>query len=145
MENKTLQTIFSAAIAAFTVYFNALAIPLVVLLIAMAVDYITGIVSAYMNSALSSKRGLKGIIKKICYIALVAVAMCADYLIYSGFAAVHIQIGCDLWFGILVTVWLVINEMLSILENLIRIGVPVPAFLTKLAQKLNTAAEKAGE
>ena len=85
MENKTLQATFTAAAAAFVIYCNTLAVPLIILVIAMLVDYITGITAAYINRDLSSKLGLKGIIKKISYMALVAVAMGADYLIYGGF------------------------------------------------------------
>lgn len=142
MENKTLQATFTAAAAAFVIYCNTLAVPLIILVIAMLVDYITGITAAYINRDLSSKLGLKGIIKKISYMALVAVAMGADYLIYGGFSAVNIQINYDLWFSVLVTIWLIINEMISILENLVKIGVPVPGFLTKLISRLKTEADK---
>ncbi len=142
MENKTLQATFTAAAAAFAVYCNTLAVPLIILFIAMIVDYITGITSAYINRELSSKTGLRGIIKKISYIALVVVAMGADYLIYGGFSAINIQVDYDLWFSVLVTIWLIINEMISILENLVKIGVPIPGFLTKLIGKLKTAADK---
>lgn len=142
MENKTLQATFTAAAAAFVIYCNTLAVPLIILVIAMLVDYITGITAAYISRDLSSKLGLKGIIKKISYMALVAVAMGADYLIYGGFSAVNIQINYDLWFSVLVTIWLIINEMISILENLVKIGVPVPGFLTKLISRLKTEADK---
>ncbi len=145
MENKTLQATFTAAAAAFVVYCNTLAVPLIILVIAMLVDYITGITSAYINRELSSKVGLRGIVKKISYMALVAVAMGADYLIYGGFSAINIQINYDLWFSVLVTIWLVINEMISILENLVKIGVPIPGFLTKLIGKLKTEADKENE
>ncbi len=142
MENRTLQATFTAAAAMFVVYCNALAVPLIVLVTAMLVDYITGIASAFINRELSSKVGLRGIIKKISYIALVVVAMGADYLIYGGFSAINIQFDYNMWFGVLVTIWLVINEMISILENLVRIGVPVPVFLTKLISRLKTQADK---
>lgn len=142
MENKNLQAMLTAAATVFVLYCNTLAIPLVILFIAMIVDYITGITSAYINRELSSKVGLRGIIKKISYVALVAVAMGADYLIYGGFSAINININYDLWFSVLVTIWLIINEMISILENLVKIGVPIPSFLTKLISKLKTEADK---
>lgn len=145
MENKTLQAVLSAALAAFTVYFNALAVPLIVLLVMMAIDYITGVTAAGVDKKVSSRIGIIGIVKKVGYVALVAVAMCVDYLIYSGFEAVHIQISCDMWFGLLVTIWLIINEIISILENLSRIGVPMPAFLIKVVQKLKITVDKESE
>ena len=77
--------------------------------------------------------------------ALVAVAMGVDYLIFSGFTAVNVSVGFEMLFGILVAVWLIINEMISILENLSRIGVPIPKFLTKAVKKLKITAEASGE
>ena len=48
-------------------------------------------------------------------------------------------------FGLIVTVWLIINELISILENLARIDVPIPAFLTKIIEKLKTTIEDKNE
>lgn len=41
----------------------------------------------------------------------------------------------------MVIVWLIINELLSILENVEAIGVPVPAFLRKLLGRLKVSTE----
>lgn len=145
MDNKTLQGVFTVAMAAFAVYFNALAVPLVVLVIMMSMDYITGMISAWLDKDLSSRKGIVGIIKKICYMALVAVAMGVDYLIYSGFTAINIDLDNHMWFGLLVAIWLIINEMISILENLSKIGVPVPQFLNRIVQRLKTTTDSKGE
>jgi phage-related holin len=42
----------------------------------------------------------------------------------------------------LVTIWLIINEMISILENLSKIGVPIPEFLKKIIGRLKNTVEK---
>ena len=128
MEHKGLQAVLTAAVTAFAVYFNALAVPLIVLLVMMIIDYISGMSAAWREGVLNSKKGVDGIIKKVGYMALVAVAMGVDYLIFSGFAAVNVSVGFEMLFGILVAVWLIINEMISILENLSRLGVPIPHF-----------------
>ena len=145
MENKSLQAVFTAALTAFTVYFNAIAVPLCVLVIMMSMDYITGMISAWLEKDLSSRKGIVGIIQKICYMALVAVAMGVDYLIYSGFTAINIDLDNHMWFGLLVAIWLIINEMISILENLSKIGVPVPQFLNRIVERLKTTTDKKGE
>lgn len=141
MEHKGLQAVLTAAVTAFAVYFNALAVPLIVLLVMMIIDYISGMSAAWREGALNSKKGVDGIIKKVGYMALVAVAMGVDYLIFSGFAAVNVSVGFEMLFGILVAVWLIINEMISILENLSRLGVPIPQFLTKVVKRLRISAE----
>lgn len=145
MEHKGLQAVLTAAVTAFTVYFNALAVPLIVLLIMMIIDYISGMSAAWCKGTLNSKKGVDGIIKKVGYMALVAVAMGVDYLIFSGFAAVNVSVGFEMLFGILVAVWLIINEMISILENLSRLGVPIPQFLTKVVKRLRISAEGKAE
>lgn len=145
MENKSLQAVFTVALTAFAIYFNALAIPLCVLVIMMSIDYITGMISAWIEKDLSSRKGIVGIVKKISYMALVAVAMTVDYLIYCGFTAINIHFENNMLFGLLVTIWLIINEMISILENLSKIGVPVPQFLNKVVQRLKVSVNKESE
>lgn len=145
MEHKGLQAVLTAAVTAFAVYFNALAVPLIVLLVMMIIDYISGMSAAWREGTLNSKKGVDGVIKKVGYMALVAVAMGVDYLIFTGFAAVNVSVGFEMLFGILVAVWLIINEMISILENLSRLGVPIPKFLTKAVKKLKITAEASGE
>ena len=48
-------------------------------------------------------------------------------------------------FGLLVTVWLIFNECISILENVAQIGAPLPPFLVKLIGKLKKTTEDKGE
>jgi phage-related holin len=49
------------------------------------------------------------------------------------------------FFGTLVTVWLILNEVVSILENLSEVGVPLPSFLKKITEKLKKTAEQTAE
>ena len=140
--DKSLQAIISAALAAFTVYMGALAVPIIVLMVMMIIDYLSGMSVAWSEGTLSSRVGAKGIVKKVGYMALIVVAMGVDYLIYSGITAANIEVGYNMWFGLLVAVWLIINEMISILENLSKLGVPIPDFLTKIIKRLKNSAER---
>lgn len=138
IESIGIQAIISAALAAFASYLGALAVPIIVLMVMMIIDYLSGMSAAWSEGTLSSKVGAKGIVKKVGYMALIAVAMGVDYLIYSGIVAANIEVGYNMWFGLLVAVWLIINEMISILENLSRLGVPIPEFLKKIIGRLKT-------
>ena len=140
--DKGLQAIISAALAAFAVYMGALAVPIIVLMVMMIIDYLSGMSAAWVHGDLSSRVGAKGIVKKVGYMALIVVAMGVDYLIYSGIAAANITVNYNMWFGLLVAVWLIINEMISILENLSKLGVPIPDFLTKIIKRLKNSAER---
>lgn len=139
---KTIQAMVSAAIAAFAAYMGTLAVPIIVLIIMMVIDYISGMAAAWVHNNLSSKVGAKGIVKKVGYMGLIVVAMGIDYLIYSGIMSVHIDIGYQMWFGLVVAVWLIINELISILENLDRLGVPIPEFIRAVLKRLKNSQEK---
>ena len=132
--------------ASIVSYFGTLAAPLLVLLCAMIVDYVTGMVKAYMAAQLSSKIGLRGILKKLCYMAMVAVGAAIDYLLGNALVQVGIDMHIEMFCGMLVAIWLIINELISILENLAVIGVPGFPALTKLIERLkNTVGNSADE
>ena len=82
-----------------------------------------------------------GIVKKVCYLALVAVGMVVDYLISSALVSIGISLQINYCFGMIITVWLIINELISILENLGEMGVPLPSFLTSMIKTLKSKVE----
>lgn len=141
-EVKTIQVIVSAVITGLLYYLGIVAVPIIILVIAMIIDYITGMMSAWLNAELSSKKGIKGIVKKVSYLALVAVAMIVDWLIFQGLQQINVDLHYSVFFAVLVTVWLIINELISVLENLSRMGVPIPNFLKKLINRLKTTVDK---
>jgi len=145
MKENTLKAVIAITLTALSAYFNALFVPLVVLVAVMIIDYITGITGAYVTRQLSSRTGIIGIIKKICYLIAVAVGMVTDWVICSAAVRIGIEMPSINIFGLLVVVWLILNELISILENLGEIGVPLPMFLSKIIQHLKTAVEKKGD
>ena len=142
MQNKELQMFISAAFAGLMYYLGIVAIPIIMLIFAMIIDYITGMMSACYNSELSSKKGIKGIIKKVGYLTLVFAAMIIDWLISQGLQQINIDTKYTVFFAVLVAVWLIINELISVLENLSRMGVPIPDFMKKLINRLKTTVDK---
>lgn len=102
------------------------------LLVAMAIDYITGILAAYINPnmQLNSQRGFKGICKKIVILLLVTLAHELDRA--TGQPAVQSLV---VWFFLG-------NEGLSIIENAAKAGLPVPARLKDTLEQLANKKEK---
>lgn len=129
------QGIITLITASISAYFGIIVIPLIVLTLVMVIDYITGMAAAYVNAELSSRRGIKGIFKKLGYYSLVCVGMTLDYILCSGLAQIGVY-GNNIFFGLIVTVWLIINELISILENLSRLDVPIPKFLKSVVERL---------
>lgn len=106
----------------------------------MVVDYITGMLASKTEAidhpadpdyGWSSKRGAKGIIKKVGYLCVIAVAMVVDYVIATVSGTLGLGIPAGAFFGLLVTVWYLLNELLSIIENAGRMGAAVPEWLLK--------------
>lgn len=123
--NHIINTI-GAAISAIAAYVFGAPDAWIIGLIAMTVlDYVTGLVKAYILDQLSSRVGLKGFLKKLMYFAIVAVAVLIDDL--TGAQGV-LRVAC---IGFLIA-----NEGISILENCAAAGLPVPRTLVKVLAKL---------
>lgn len=131
--------------AAVGAYFHELIAPVAVLGIVMVLDYCTGLVRAWTESSISSRTGVLGIIKKAGYLCVVAVAIVVDWVIQTSAATIGYDLGGIYVFGLLVTVWLILNECISVLENAAAIGVPMPAFLMRIVAKLKQTAEQKGD
>lgn len=140
MKDNIIQATISVVLGALASYFNVLLIPVLVLVAVMVIDYATGMTSAYKNGQIESKVGLLGILKKVSYLVLVCVGGVVDYLICAGLASVGIDYS-SYCFGLIVAVWLIINELISILENLSELGTPIPPFLVKIVHRLKDSVD----
>ena len=141
MKENIFTAIISVIIAGVSAYLQIIAIPVIVLIAVMIIDYLSGMSAAWIVGELSSKKGIKGILKKVGYLALVCVGIGVDFIIRYCIEQIGVNIEFKMLFGLIVTVWLIINELLSILENLSRMGVPVPQWLTKITNKLKISVD----
>lgn len=140
-----IHILFAGALGALAAYFNVLLIPLVVLTAVMLIDYITGMAGASVTGKLNSRVGVMGIVKKAGYLALVAVGMVVDYLISNALVSIGINLQINYCFGMIITIWLIINELISILENLGELKVPLPSFLVNMIKTLKGRVEEQAE
>lgn len=150
----TIQAVAAAIIAWLSARLGILLPVLCVLLTAMVLDYITGMLASKREAlehpddpayGWSSRRGAEGIIKKVGYLCIIAAAMIVDYIILSVAAQAGIEVALKAFFGLLVAVWYILNELLSIIENAGRMGAPVPDWLAKyvavLKNKIDAQAD----
>ena len=146
MKNEnSVMAVLAAALGALCSYCTVLVVPLAVLAAVMLADYVSGMAKAWSTGTLCSKTGLRGIVKKLGYLVLVGVAGVMDWLVRYGLAQVGVTVTLDFLLSAMVTVWLIINELLSILENIAALGGPVPGFLRKLLARLKNAVESKAE
>ena len=102
------------------------------ILVALVIlDYATGILASYIKGSLSSSVGLRGIAKKVFMFAIVAVANLLDTLLGDTMILRNITV-----------FFYIANELLSILENAIKAGIPVPEKVKKAILILNEEQKK---
>lgn len=134
----------SAVFGALTAWLGVLAIPFYVLVGLNIADYITGIFAAkYRGQKISSYVGLQGIIKKVCMWLLVVIGAVLDWLLKYAGEQIGIDVKLNFLVAAVVVIWLICNEIISILENISDIGVKLPPLLIKLTQNIKSKAEEA--
>ena len=76
---------------------------------------------------------------------VIAGAVVLDYIITVLGAELGIDIKVKAFFGLLVAIWYVLNELLSIVENAGRMGAGVPEWLLKYIAALKSKVDSKGD
>lgn len=133
MDKFNWVSISLAAVGTFFNYiFGGWDIVLIVLVGFVVLDYITGVINAIIRKSLSSDIGARGIAKKALIFVVLIVAVLLDRLINNG----------DWIFRTLVCYFYIANEGISILENIIKAGLPAPDGLIDTLKQLKGKNEK---
>ena len=121
--------------------------PLVWILIAvMSIDYVTGIICAFMGKSkktetggLSSGAAWLGLMKKMLIVLVVLLAALLDKAVSTG-AGIQFEavMGAT-------CLWFIASEGFSILENVASMGIPVPKILLKVLEIMREKADIAEE
>ena len=123
---KNFINFVTGTLATMLVYFlGGWDIALKILLTVVVIDYITGVLKAIYERNLNSTIGAKGIIKKVGYFMVVAVAVILDRITGETGAI-----------RTLVIYFFVANEGISILENWGGMGLPLPQKLIDTLEQL---------
>jgi len=99
-----------------------LAVPIVVraLVMLMALDYASGLAAGFIRAELTSSKGLRGLVKKSMVLILLAALHVAE-------SALGLKLGIEI--ESIVACAYCINEIVSLIENCARAGVPIPSAL----------------
>ena len=103
------------------------------------------VAAKYRNEKINSYKSFNGIAKKICMWLLIVVGGVLDWLIVYVAGNVGIDLGISVIVAIIVCAWLMCNEIISILENMIDIGVQMPAFLMKITKHIQSKVEESSD
>ena len=92
----------------------------------IVIDYLTGVMTAVLERRLSSAIGFRGIFKKVCIFILVGVAHILDTQVMKAGSVLRTAI----------IFFYLSNEGISILENSVKIGLPVSKRLRDVLMQL---------
>ena len=129
--NNDAGAVITAILGAIVGLLGGKDILLDVLLIMVTVDFISGIMQAYLDCKLNSKECFRGIVKKLGYFMAIALAYSMDRMLGLQMPLIRTAL-----MG-----YLIANEGISGLEHLGAMGVPIPPWLiTRLEQLRDIAA-----
>ena len=123
--DKIISLVASEAATIFIYLFGGIDVALTCLVVAIVLDYVSGMIKAYNKKQLSSKIGFSGILKKIGILILVMLSVLVDR-VTGNTGAIRT----------LVIYYFVANEGLSVLENLGESGIPIPNAIKKALKVL---------
>lgn len=124
-------------------YYTSISLPILLLTISCILDIITGILkSLYVKNRFTFSKFVWGFIKKLCMLILIFIGISLDIIISYTVENFNIIFPTHNLFGGLIGIWLVLDELLSILRNLIVLEVPMPNFLISVIKKLKNTIDK---
>lgn len=125
-------------------FLGILYIPVLLMVSCNVIDYITGLAAAKYrkDGGISSYKSIRGIVKKVAMWLLVVVGVIIDDLIIYSAQTIGLNIPFKFLIACVVAIWIVCNELISILENMIDIGVNIPPFLILIVKRIKSNAEE---
>lgn len=148
MEQATaIKAIFTAIFAFLSALLGDLAIPVILMVTANVVDYISGLAAAKYreDGGVSSYKSIHGIVKKVCMWLLVVVGAIVDFMLMYAADTVGIETHFTFLIACIVAIWIICNELISILENIKDTGTKIPPFLEPIIKNIQSQAVNKAE
>lgn len=130
-----IKTSLTACLASICMFLGWRVIMLLVLVALMALDYLSGTLSARQNGTWKSSMAREGIGHKAGIFLIVVACAIADFVILMVCNNLPQDVLNFHWPVVifpLVTMWCIITEIGSIIENAVEMGAKVPTWLPKL-------------
>ena len=139
MEKNYIKVFFTGVFGLLSSLLGVLAVPVLLMVCCNVIDYITGLMAtSYRYEDINSYKSIRGIMKKICMWLLVVVGAIIDQLLIYASDTVGITLPFTFLVACVVAIWIICNEIISILENIKDMGVTLPAFLEPLVKNIKS-------
>ena len=117
-ENKCKIT-FSVLIGTISSLYQQYAVILILVILAICLDVVTGLIkSKVTGEAINSKKGTVGFWKKMSFLVSFMFGIFMDVFIPVLLTVINIQLPFNCPFGFIVGVYIILNESISICENI---------------------------
>jgi len=122
---------------------GALYIPVLLLVACNIIDYITGLMAApyRKDGGISSYKSIRGITKKVSMWILVVVGSLMDQMLTYAVNVFGWKNPAQFLIACLVAIWLICNELISILENVQDVGIILPRWMLPLVKHIKSQAD----
>ena len=138
----TYNAIFGSIVAVLSYIFGEHWILFALFLAFNLADWITGWMKSRIAHKENSKTGWKGVLKKLGYWIMIAVAFGASAVFVEIGKTIGIDLGITTLLGWFVLASLLVNEIRSICENFVEAGYNVPQILIRGLEVADKAINK---
>lgn len=143
MKENYIKAFFTAVFALISSVLGVLAVPVLLMVACNVLDYATGLMaSTYRSQDINSYKSIRGIMKKVCMWLLVVVGAVIDQLLLYASQTAGITLPFTFLVACIVAIWIICNEIISILENIKDMGVAIPAFLLPIVEHVKSQVEE---
>lgn len=137
---------FATLLGVLSSLLGVLALPVLMVVACNIIDYATGLMaSPYRSQDINSYKSIRGIWKKVCMWLLIVVGAIIDQTLLYASDIVGVKMPFTFLVACIVALWIICNEIISILENVKDMGVNIPGFMEPLVKNIKSQVEEAGE
>lgn len=142
MKENQFKILTTAIFASLSSILGVLTLPVIIMIGCNIIDYVTGLMAAkYRNESVNSYKSIRGIMKKVCMWLLVVVGAIVDQLLIYATNTIGYELPFTFLVACIVAIWIICNEIISILENIQDMEVDIPAFLLPLVKNIKSQVE----
>lgn len=113
--------------------------------ISIILDVVTGISKAKITHTTNSNRGFKGFWRKMSYILSIFFGVFLDLIFHYLDNMEILKISDKLSFGSIIGIYIILNECISVCENLRDCGVKLPRFISSMLKDAEKSIDQGKE
>lgn len=139
---KWLLSAIMGIVSTFTEHYGVM---IVLVVVAITFDFVTGLIKAKINGNVSSAKGTKGLFKKVALLTCLFFGFFLDYAIPYMCSSISIDLPFNTPFGLIMCFYIVLNESISICENLYECDSSImPKWIVNILSKAREQIEDGG-